>query len=251
MKTTNPWTKHQDIVKRYIDENGYSNILREPTVKGTMFVGYNETTIAEWEYIVQNKDYDFKWRNAIKDDGFGNPERFPLNDKTSGNYIHCAYHLAKFEELHGVSVKDLNLIFEVGAGYGAMAKVCKQAGFNGTYVLMDLPIFSELQKNYLKTNYNYEFIQDIKQLNDIEITKESLFISTWAVSEMPEEYREGILIKATEFNNILLAYQSYFEGMDIYEYFDKWKEKYSQFVWINTPCMDENHKYLFGRNFYE
>jgi hypothetical protein len=125
MSVTKPWENHQKVVKKYIDDNGYDNFLREPTIKGTMFVGENDTTVEEFKRLVKNKDWDRKWESAIYDAGIGNPERFSLYPKSSGNYIHCAYHLSEYERIHNIDISELDCIVEVGCGYGAMAKVCR------------------------------------------------------------------------------------------------------------------------------
>lgn len=252
MKTTKPWEKHQKIVTDYIDKYGYDNLLREPTIQGTMFVGDNDITRQEYYELVKNINYDKCWRQAIQDKGYGNPERFPLNPNTSGNYVHCAYHLSQFEEVHKVAVRDLDYITEVGAGYGAMATVCYKAGFRGKYICFDLPVFSEIQRQYILANTCLDFgcYSDIRQLIELQPSDESMFISTWAVSEMPTSYRDNILNQVTKYKNILLAYQCFFEGMDINGYFEEWQKKYENFSWVNENCMDTNHKYLFGRDFY-
>lgn len=251
MTTTKPWERHQKVVKTYIEEYGYDNFLREPTIKGTMFVGDNDTSRQEFAELVKNPNWDSCWKDAIKDDGFGNPERFPLYPESSGNYIHCAYHLAKYEEAHKVKLSDLELILEVGCGYGAMSKVCRQAGFTGRYILFDLPIFNEIQSNYLNGIPFTYFIDDIGDLFGVEFGNSSMFISTWAVSEMPTDYRDSILNICPHFSEILLAYQCMFEGMDINSYFNEWQKKLTEHSWVNIEAMDPNHKYLFGHNFYE
>lgn len=253
MSVTNPWAKHQSVVEAYLEYSGYDNALREPTIKGTMFVGDCSTTRVEYNELVKHEDYDNCWRKAIQDDGTFNPERFPLNPNTSGNYIHCAYHLMRLKIAHDIKVRDVSTIVEVGAGYGSMAKVCRQAGFKGTYYLFDLPIFSKLQSVYLANNSKYEFITDLDKLSDLSISSKdnTLFISTWAASEMPEEYRDRVLNQVNKFKYVLLAYQSMFEGMDIYTYFEEWQQKTNQYVWLNEYCVDKNHRYLFGRNFYD
>jgi hypothetical protein len=252
MSVTKPWENHQIAFGKYIESYGYDSFLREPTIKGTMFVGENDTTTEEFKRLVKNKDWDKKWEYAIYDAGIGNPERFSLYTKSSGNYIHCAYHLATYEGTHGIDISDLDCIVEVGCGYGAMANVCRQAGFTGEYIMFDLPVFSELQSNYLSTcGVGGVYISDIKELLSTEIPQNSMFISTWAVSEMPNDYRDKILCLASKFNEVLLAYQSEFEGMDIYTYFENWKKNIETHTWENIPCVDTNHRYLFGHNFYQ
>jgi hypothetical protein len=241
MNVTKPWENHQKVVKQYIDDNGYDNFLREPTIKGTMFVGENDTTVEEYKRLVRNKDWDRKWESAIYDAGIGNPERFSLYPKSSGNYIHCAYH-------------ELDCIVEVGCGYGAMANVCRQAGFSGEYIMFDLPIFSKLQSEYMYLNGHingHMCIETIDMFLSTEVPQNSMFISTWAVSEMPTEYRDKILGIVPKFNEVLIAYQSEFEGMNIYGYFEEWQKGIPTHTWETVPCVDTNHRYLFGHNFYQ
>jgi len=252
MNTTKPWTKHQGIVEAYIEKHGYDNFLREPTIKGTMFVGATSVTEEEYYQLVKNINWDSCWKDAIIDNGTGNPERFPLYPVSSGNYIHCAYHLSQFEEYHKVAVKDLDFIMEIGCGYGAMAKVCYQAGFRGQYILFDLPVFSEIQREYLKEIPFCNYISDIKELLKVKIPVEkTMFISTWAVSEMPTGYRNNLLNLTPVFKNILLAYQCEFEKMDINSYFNEWVKGMENHTWVNIDTVDPNHKYLFGRYFYD
>jgi hypothetical protein len=254
MSVTKPWENHQKVVKKYIDDNGYDDFLREPTIKGTMFVGENDTTVEEFKRLVKNKDWDRKWESAIFDAGIGNPERFSLYPKSSGNYIHCAYHLSEYERIHGVDISELDCIVEVGCGYGAMATVCRQAGFGGEYIMFDLPIFNEIQNEYMESGGHYGGFSCITEINKLingDVPKDSMFISTWAVSEMPTEYRDKILGIVPKFNEVLIAYQSEFEGMNIYGYFEEWQKGITTHTWETVPCVDTNHRYLFGHNFYE
>ena len=253
--TTDPWMTHVKNFHKFFIEGDLDNFLREAIIISTMFVGNTPAIDIEYKYLVENHHWDSTWKSAIKDSGIGNPMRYTYNSETSGNRIHCAYHLAQFEERMNYRVKDMDFILEIGAGYGCMTDVCFGAGFRGKYYLFDLPIFSLLQEFYLGTLKESEayYISDVSELEKIIPTDKSMVISTWALSEFPTSYRDRLLLYCLNYRHLLFAYQLEFGGMDIRKYFEMFRETHTEYSWQNYKIkhMHDNHEYMFGSNFYE
>jgi len=243
MAVTDFWKDKVKSIEQFLKDYPIEEFYKCQSLVSTMFFG--DTGILKKEYAYLSK-ID-KWKNAIK-----NNDTFKkyLHDKsTSGSHIHAGYHLAQFEKYCNKKIEDMDVILEVGCGYGAMAKVCFQAGFKGTYILLDLPVMSKIQKHYLREyESNCHFVNELIRIPSAEIYN-SLFISTWAASEMPVNYRDEIMDRSLEYSNILLAYQCFFENMNLEIYFNNFKNNNLQFKWHNMiiDVMDSNHRYLFGK----
>jgi hypothetical protein len=130
-----------------------------------------------------------------------------------------------------------------------MCRLFYNLGFKGKYIIFDLPPFSALQKFYLKTiempihsigtfskaKTGAICLSDIHQLT--EILKDntdgvkSLFIATWSMSEIPIVLRNSIIPLISKFKSYLIAYQDKFGKVDNLDYFNKWKEVYSNIIW--------------------
>lgn len=50
----------------------------------------------------------------------------------------------------------------------------------------------------------------------------SMFLSTWSISESPMDFRNSILYLITQFNAFLIAHQGQFENNNNIEFFKKW-----------------------------
>jgi len=124
------------------------NFLQWPEVAGTMFLGDCEASRFEFEALSTAPDWEF-WRGLIQESGFGGAQRLSCADYTSGNLVHQAYHLMRWQNATGRAVSDLTSIVEIGGGYGALALLARRAGFTGRYTIIDLPTFSLLQRYYL------------------------------------------------------------------------------------------------------
>ena len=72
-----------------------------------------------------------------------------LHKDSSNNLLHHAYNLLQLD-LH-TPLHKLPTILEFGGGYGSTARLAFRLGFQGTYLIFDLPEFSALQRFYLST----------------------------------------------------------------------------------------------------
>ncbi len=104
----------------------------------------------ELRHLRRRPDWRLRWRPALRESTAGRPRPFHLYPKSSGNLIHQAYHLCRFEEVTGLSLPTLPYV-EFGGGYGSLCRLFHQMGFAGTYVIFDLPEVWALQRFFLKT----------------------------------------------------------------------------------------------------
>jgi hypothetical protein len=124
------------------------------------------------------------------------PDTYSNNTQYSMNLIHQAYHLTQWEQATGKRIEHLNTIVEFGAGYGAMALLCRRLGFEGQYIIYDLPEFSLLQEYYLS---QFGMI-DKMEWNPAEKPKDAdLFMALYSISEVPFEDRPGLMVKADSY----------------------------------------------------
>jgi hypothetical protein len=191
-----------------------------------------------------------------------------LNDleyATSGNSIHHLYHLVKFSQETGIALAGLKTVVEIGGGYGSMARIFRKINPHGTYVIIDIPIFSYIQGVYLKTIYGDDEVHvvdartgsietgkiNIVPLDAAFVTtlaktvRADLLISTWALSESNKAMQE--LIKRLKYFHaqyLLLAYQKSDTHFVFAEDIQNVSEEYSKVFQAPTEYV-ANSFYLF------
>lgn len=98
-----------------------------------------------------------------------------------------AYHLDKLLQ-RGYDLRAADSIYEFGGGFGAMVLLLRRMGYNGRYVIQDLPELLQLQDYWLQT----EGIRDNVVLTTRPIAGEyDLFISNCALNEATAAAVEG------------------------------------------------------------
>lgn len=186
------WEYRQSELIKHIDQDDPSEFLAWPTIISTMFVGDKSTVRSELAVLRSLSDWP-RWEQAIREDDFGKPERLSGETWTSGNLVHQAYHLHRWEQTNGRCIDQLQSIVEIGGGYGAMAKIARRAGFTGKYLICDIPAFALLQEYYLsQLNISVDHLTqpDGKQQAD-------LLIALWSLDEMPIDKSQGWLSSVT------------------------------------------------------
>jgi len=247
------WKANINEIKERILDDDMDNFIRWHVIQKTMFVGNCAYIDKEYKYIVEHPLWSKEWQFVIKEKHTGNPIPYDKNPATTGNTIHAVYHLARFISDMGHNLKDVNTVFEIGGGYGTMARAFKI--FTPVdYHMWDLPIFSLLQKWYLSQNNISTFcITDFAFLKRRLHTPppEMMFISTWAFSEMPIEERKRFLPIIKKCKYILIAYQCEFDNVDNNKYFKEFTQTMANCSWQDKMIEHlPNHKYLFGVNSY-
>jgi hypothetical protein len=260
-----PWISHTSRLSELVLEGDPRDFLRWNVIRETMFVAHPEFVLKELRYLQERPDWNKRWRKAIREARTGHPLPYPFYPQSSGNLIHQAYHLAKFEEQTVRHLKDIDFIVEFGGGYGSMCRLFHNLGFEGRYVIFDLPHFSALQEFFLESidikvspiealiakKAGVSCLSDLAQLKDIRSRAfkdcDSMFIATWSLSETPIQLRESFLPSIREFSNFLIAYQQEYGAVNNVQFFDEWKESMDQVSWHDNLIEHlPGNSYLFG-----
>lgn len=260
------WLTHINTLRDNILNRDPRRFLRWDVISETMFTGNALYISTEFEYLKKCSDWSMRWCSAIQESRVGHPLLSPYFPSSSGNLIHNAYHIAQFEEKTGGKIHDMKFAFEFGGGYGSMCRLLFNLGFNGKYIIFDLPPFSALQRYFLKniglsvrsiddfkkSGTGIICLSDIQELNALlegqtEINR-SIFIATWSISETPMNIRESILPHAKEFDSFLIAYQDRFVEVNNIDFFNHWKDGSKSVIWNNYKIEHlPGSNYLMGR----
>ena len=219
-----------------IKNKNLQNFLRKNFIQKMFFIHNRFFLIPHFFEIFFSKSL----KKLLTDDMVGNPVPFFLYKKTSGNRIRCLYHLKKILDFCSrKKIKNnFDLVVEVGGGYGSFARIYKLMRPKTKFILFDTPEVAMLQCYYLRSlNYKIsinKFSKDIsiyynyKKL-DLLLkkfkNKKILFISTWALSEMPLNLRKNILKNINLYSAYIIAFQHTFEKINNYDFFTQIQEK--------------------------
>lgn len=227
------WAENCSKLAQLIQDGDPANFITWPLIRNAMFpYGWKE----ELDGLRALPDYVLRWKPAIKELSIGTPLLYHWAPYTSGNSVHLAYHIAELARHSGIDVSMFDTIFEMGGGYGNMARIIANLGFSGEYVIFDFPHFAALQKFYLtnaqngmsaerRPHYTWLTSQEALEEGRTEFADSStgnkLFIATWSLSESPLEVREWVLPMMKSADAVLIGYQAGFEGLDNLTYFEE------------------------------
>lgn len=242
------------------------NFLRNPFIQKMFFI-HNRLFIKNELREIKNDTKRFsQWKKLLQEDNVGDPIRYFLYPKSSGNKIRQVYHLKKFCDFSKIKIKKIKKVLEVGGGYGCMARIFSKLNSKIKYIIFDTFEVNLLQYYYLKLNKldadidnNKSKINLLSSLKDIcknAQNPQTLFIANWSLSEMPLKLRSRILEFTFKIPHILISFQDNFENINNLKYFQKIKEKldkkgYKTLVtglqYYNNAIFNTNkHYYLFA-----
>ena len=197
-------------------------------------------------FFLQNRIFILKELNEIKkskkwkiykklliEDPVGNPIRYFLYSKSSGNRINHVYHLSVIENELKINLsKNIKTVFEFGAGYGCMARIFSKLSKKIKYICYDTDYVNLLQFYYLKhNNLNVGFNKNNKFYLTSNLKKSrnnnDLFIANWSLSETPINFRNKFFKVLSSSKYILICFQENFENIDNLKYFNLLKKKLS------------------------
>ena len=260
------WLSNMNRLRELFLKRNPKRFLRWDVISGTMFVANAPYVSTELNYLKHRSNWKTRWEAAIKESSVGHPVAYLFYPTSSGNLIHHAYHVAQFEETTGAQVRDMDYVFEFGGGYGSMCRLFFNLGFHGKYIIFDLPLFSALQRYFLKTiglpvhsvdtfrksKAGVVCLSDTQQLKALltnHITaSNSIFVATWSISESPIAIRDSVLPLISEFTSFLIAYQDRFGEVNNVDFFDSWKNTHGAVTWHGWRIEHiPGNNYLFGR----
>ena len=209
------------------------NFLRENFIQKMFFVQNRIFVLKELKEIKKSKKWEI-YKKLLIEDSIGNPIRYFLYSKSSGNKINHVYHLSVIEnELKIDLKKKIKTVFEFGAGYGCMARIFSMFNNKIKYICFDTDYVNLLQYYYLKhNNLNVGFSKEnrfyltsnLKMIRN----KNDLFIANWSLSETPINFRKQFINTISSSKYILICFQEKFEGIDNLKYFNSLKLRLSK-----------------------
>lgn len=241
--------------------------LQWDIIRYTMFVDDAYHVFGELNFLRGLADYRNRWYPALQESAAGSPNRYAGFDGSSGNLVHQAHHAGQLENHLGLRVDSLDVVLEIGGGYGCMCRLFRQLGFMGTYIIYDLPPMSALQRFYLRLarldvdeNSTPGQIQGIYCTSDADKLsglisalnpeeQNSLLQAYWSLSEIPLQSRGEIETLLPRFRHLALGYQDNYYEVDNAVYFERLPELSGLNI-KNAPLpgLDGNHYLFASRN---
>ena len=232
---------NQDVLK-LIKGKKIQNFLRENFIQKMFFV-HNRLFIY---YELRSLQKSLKWnlyKKLLIEDDIGNPVRYFLYPKSSGNRINQVFHLSILIDEFNLDIKKIKKVFEFGGGYGCMARIFSKINSDIKYICFDTSYVNLLQFYYLKHNKlnvgftkknNFFLNSNIEEIKYPQMKNlNSLFIANWSISETPIKFRKKfeIIIKNSKY--ILIGFQENFENINNLKYFNNLKNRISNKFNVN------------------
>ena len=254
---------HINFNEKIIDllkKRDLSKFLRNKFIQKIFFVHNRLFIFKELQYLKKNSDWFFFKKLLIEND-VGDPIKYFLYPKSSGNRINHVFHLAMLKKDTDIKLKEINNVFEFGGGYGCMARIFSKINKKIKFTCFDTNFVNLLQFYYLKHNKinvgfskrnNFFLTSDVNDLTN----KYDLFLANWSLSETPIKYRKKFLIKIKNSKYIFISFQEKFENLNNLEYFKDMRKLLSKKFeikiiknhfyhgnWFNK----QNHYFLIGK----
>lgn len=176
----------------------------------------------------------WRFNSALATPHFG-PTDYFRDTALSMNLIHQAYHIHQWETATGRKINTLDTIVEFGGGYGAMALLCHRLGFDGKYIIYDLPEFSLLQEYYLS---QFGLLANVEWNPKRKPKGVDLFMALYSLSEVTPGQRDKLLVRA---NSYLFLYSGLWEGWNNVEWFRQFAAstvlewRHNEIDWLPDP----------------
>ena len=258
------WDHLRAEIRRLVRTKDPERFLQWPPVRASIVRRSRARVAAELRHLRGRADWAARWRPALREMTLGAPRPFSLMPSSSGTLIHQAYHLCRFEEATGRPVDRERLVVEFGGGYGAMCWVMHRLGFRGTYVIVDLPEVSALQRFYLRHTglevvdadnglpaHGVVTTSDLGRLTSLLGERPpgaAAFLAAWALSESPVSLRDRVRASVADFDDFLIGYTERCLDVDNRAYFADWRARLPDRRWYDVPVpqLREADWHLFG-----
>lgn len=207
-----PYWEHwrHDLYKRVLTED-VTQFWEWPCIFHTMLTEHWQGPVA-----YELAHLDSRYWDAVALPHFGPGDGILMADGyLSRNMIHQAYHVQQWEQATGQRIGNLDTIVEFGGGYGAMALLCHRLGFEGKYVIYDLPEFSLLQEYYLS---HFGLLHKVEWNPKRKPKNVDLFMALYSLSEIPLADRIELVQQAKSY---LFLYSGVWQGWDNVAFFQR------------------------------
>lgn len=138
------------------------------------------------------------------------------------------HHSESYYQLTNRDIRSFDRIVEFGGGTGDLARLTIDSGFEGEYIIVDLPeVLKVQQHNFSDSDKNPPiFTEEIPKYK-----ADTILISTWALSEVPISLRDRVVSTLAP-DHWLIATQRHIFDVDNEEYFSKWSGNRLEIPWI-------------------
>ncbi len=253
--------KFNKQILKLLTKNDLTSFLKYGFIQKMFFVHNRIFIFHELNQLKKDSNWQF-YKKLIEEDHVGDPIRYFLYPKSSGNRINHVYHLKILAKELGINLKKIKKVFEFGSGYGCMARIFSKINKKISFTCFDTSYVNLLQFYYLKQNNlnvgfskknNFFLISDLKKINNFN---SDLFIANWSLSETPINFRKKIFKVIKKSNFILISFQEKFEKINNLKYFKKFEKKLSKnfkFKMIKNKYYNGNlfnkqdHYFLIGK----
>jgi len=163
-----------NVVNNILIENKTINFLKNTHIQNIFFIHNRFFIRNELAELKMDKNNWALWKRLLIENNVGDPIKYFLYPKSSGNRIRQVYHLKKFLEYSNINLFNIKYVLEIGGGYGCMAQIFKMINKNCTYLIFDTIEVNFLQYYYLQMNKVPVVINQIKPGKVCLINKISL-----------------------------------------------------------------------------
>ncbi len=252
------WKRHYATLGERLLSGNLNNFLQWHPIGRTMHTGPNGGPARSYLRTFRNlKDFD-TWARIAEENPLGKPSIYSETKYIlSPTSVKHTIHLQRFQNATGLQIKDMKYIFEFGGGYGSMRRIMDRMGFEGEYVVYDMPLMCALQRFYLGTlviDVEFHWRLDSLQSNLQHFAPESsLFIATFSLSETPLEIRYLVMDLVKDFQAILIGFAKDLDRridkrINNKAHFAEWQRAMKQHTWHQIPIKENKAEsyYLFG-----
>ena len=226
-------TNFNNQIYNLLKQKDIKNFLRKNFIQKMFFLQNRLFIYKELLEIKNSKNWK-KYEKLLSEENVGNPIRYFLYLKSSGNRINHIYQIKTLENTLKINIKkNIKTVFEFGGGYGLMANIFSKINKNIKYICFDTEYVNLLQYYYLKhINLNVGFKKNKKifltsNLYNI-LEKSDLFLANWSFSEAPLSYRKKFINKIFNSKYLFISFQEKFENINNLKYFYSLKKKFSK-----------------------
>jgi hypothetical protein len=267
LKTHEVFSKN---IYEIIIKNKTLDFLRNSSIQNIFFIHNRFFILNELLELKRDIKRWSLWKTLLTENSVGDPVRYFLYPKSSGNRIRQVYHLKKYLDFSKNNILKIKNIIEIGGGYGCMAQIFKKINKRCNYVIFDTAEVNLLQYYYLKMNNIPVTINKIQSkkvclINKLSLIKKynkkmnkrnvNLLIANWSISEMPIDLRNKINKLTYNFPNKLISFQEKFENINNLNYFLKYRDTLKKKIvkiekhyhYKKSLLNNNNHFYFFSK----